>query len=80
MVWLIRSTTILAILLASGGSDNLVRLWNIETGKVTATLRGHTNIVFAIAFSPDGARLASGSTDKSIMLWKIPNSEGKEEK
>eukprot|EP00808_Paulinella_micropora_P027158 g16794.t1 len=34
-----------------------------------AVLRGHTNRVNAVACSPDGALVASGSSDKSIMVW-----------
>ncbi len=33
------------------------------------TLEGHTNVVFSIAFSPDGRTLASGSWDRRIKLW-----------
>jgi hypothetical protein len=33
------------------------------------TLEGHRNGVWSVAFSPDGAHIASGSADKSIKLW-----------
>src|SRR5262249_51154297 len=33
------------------------------------SLRGHTNSVFAVVFSPDGKTLASGSADRTITLW-----------
>ncbi len=55
--------------LASGGADNTVRLWNIETREVRRSLRGHSDFVSALRFSPDGATLAAGSLDGSIKLW-----------
>src|SRR5262249_4707414 len=33
------------------------------------TLTGHTDWIAAIAFSPDGARLASGSADATVRIW-----------
>jgi WD40 repeat protein len=53
----------------SDGRETVVLLLDMETGRVTHTLRGHTNIVQSIAFSPDGSRLASGGSDRSIRLW-----------
>src|SRR5262249_38329687 len=32
-------------------------------------LRGHKNVVFTVAFSPDGQTLASGSGDQTIRIW-----------
>src|SRR5436190_23307712 len=36
---------------------------------VAATLKGHTEIVYAVAFSPDGKYVVTGSFDKSLKLW-----------
>ena len=55
--------------LASGGGDNVIHLWDMDTGKRKMTLVGHTHWVFSLAFSPDGKTLASGSVDSDIRLW-----------
>lgn len=55
--------------LASGGEDHLVRLWDVRTGHLRQTLRGHSREVRSLCFSPDGRTLASGSLDDTIRLW-----------
>ena len=49
--------------LASGGKDNLIKIWDLANGNVLRTLYGHTSNVNALAVSPDGKLIASGSGD-----------------
>jgi WD40 repeat protein len=56
-------------LLASGSSDNTIRLWDTATATELRALKGHTRPVFSLAFSRDGRALASGSADQTIRLW-----------
>ncbi len=59
-------------LLAIGGSDGSVYLWQL-TGGLSLVLAAHTSDVTAIAFSPDGQLLASGGGDGRICLWSLPH-------
>lgn len=57
--------------LAACASDKSkkIELWDIEHQKQTAQLSGHTEAVTAMAFSPDGGKLASGAKDHTVILW-----------
>jgi RNA polymerase sigma factor (sigma-70 family) len=65
--------------LAAGGSarDNIVRLWDVQTGKLTGTLKGHEDAVVGLSFSPDGKTLAStgGQYDTTIRYWDVATGE-----
>jgi WD40 repeat protein len=56
--------------LAAGLGSGNIELWDVATGKSTAVLKGHTNAILSLAYSPDGKTLASGS-DGSIKLWDV---------
>ena len=51
---------------------NAIKLWDVTTGKTTATLYGHTQRVSSVAFSPDGKTLASlQQQGGTIKLWDV---------
>jgi WD40 repeat protein len=54
---------------SSGDYQGSLVVWDIETGKPIRILYGHTAEVQAVAFSPDGNLLASGSADGSVLIW-----------
>lgn len=58
--------------LASGSKGGFIRLWNAQTGKLTATLRSGREDVFALAYQHQRGLLASGGADNKISLWAIP--------
>jgi len=50
--------------IVSSGYDYTLRLWDAKTGQpIGQPLEGHKALVEALAFSPDGGRLVSGSLD-----------------
>lgn len=56
--------------LASGSSDQSIRVWQIPTGKTLRLMLGHRGEVEVVRFSPDGTILASGSSDRTLRLWE----------
>lgn len=61
--------------LASAGADRLVRIWDIETGRLLKSLRGHTRDIRAAVFTPDGQMLMTGSEDRTIRMWNPKTGE-----
>jgi len=58
-----------------GRTDRTVRLWDVSTGSLVQTLKGHTDGVQDVAFSPDGRLLASAALDRTVRLWDVSNDE-----
>src|SRR5262249_34662644 len=56
-------------LLASGGLDQSVRVWDAATYRELRTLNGHAAGVTSLVFRPDSLGLASGSEDGVVKIW-----------
>ena len=58
---------------ASGGWNGLACIWDQTTGQLLTTLKHGGEYVNAVAFSPDGQYLATGSDDPAgyIQIWSI---------
>jgi WD40 repeat protein len=50
-------------------NSKTVRVQNVQTGQVLATLSGHTSGITGLAWHPDGNLLASSSFDRSVRVW-----------
>jgi WD40 repeat protein len=50
-------------------SDNVVGIWDGETGKSICRLKGHGNWVLSVCFSPDNKRVLTASEDETARVW-----------
>lgn len=58
-------------ILASGGEDHTISLWQVHSSHLLNLLEQHRNSVRCVAFSSDGRMLASGGEDKTVRLWWV---------
>jgi WD40 repeat protein len=58
---------------ATGGCEQVVKLWNVASGKLEDVLSGHDGCICAIALSPDGQTLAAACDGGSVTIWDLPS-------
>jgi WD40 repeat protein len=59
--------TLLAAVDAEEGTK--INIWDVSKRKMVRTLKGHTDTIVCLRFTPDGKRLISSSKDKTIKFW-----------
>jgi len=62
-------------LLAGGGEDRTLTVWNVKSGEEVFSFTGFSKEVSSIAFSPDGSSLCAGSGDGMIRLLDLATGE-----
>ena len=62
-------------MLASGGKDKMVKVWDARSGSLLLALPGHGRAVDEVVFSPDGDTIASASRDRTLRLWDARSGE-----
>ncbi|MBL7919409.1 MAG: WD40 repeat domain-containing protein [Bacteroidia bacterium] len=63
-------------LIISGGHDDVLKMWDVNTGGLIKQFAGHEDWVYDICFSADEKYIYSASMDKTIKIWDI--SSGKQ--
>ncbi len=61
--------------LVSGSADCTVKIWELKTGLLIATLREHSEPVYSVAITPDNQKVVSGSSDNTIKIWQLNTGE-----
>jgi COMPASS component SWD3 len=62
-------------LIASGSSDNTVRLWNTHDPEENTVLSGHTSRIWDLDSTKDGGLLASASGDGDVRIWDVKSKD-----
>nr|KYP61085.1 Katanin p80 WD40 repeat-containing subunit B1 isogeny 1 [Cajanus cajan] len=59
------------VLVLSGASSGVIKLWDLEEAKMVRTLNGHRSNCTAVEFHPFGELFVSGSSDANLKIWDI---------
>jgi WD40 repeat protein/class 3 adenylate cyclase len=65
-------------LIATGGGEAAVRIWNADTGALVTQLLGHTGGLVNVDWAPDSHRLLTTASDGIAKIWAIEDAGGRE--
>lgn len=71
----ISSVVALSSKIVAGSTNGIVSVWNISNGEIIATWQAHAESVNSVAVTPDEQLVVSGSDDKTIKIWKLPQNK-----
>jgi len=57
-------------MVCTGSKDTTLKVWDVEKRKMMFDLPGHSDEVYCLKWSPDGQKVASGSKDKMMRIWR----------
>ncbi len=58
-------------LVASGGDDKAIKVWDVETGQLLQTLQSDSGKILDLAIAPDNQTIVSGAGDRMLRIWKL---------
>lgn len=63
--------------LALATADHSITVYDLARGKTSPEMKGHADAITSLRFAPDGARIASGSADKTLRVWVVADGSEK---
>ncbi|MGG6266190.1 hypothetical protein ACQ4M3_05040 [Leptolyngbya sp. AN03gr2] len=55
------------------GSQRTVKIWDLQAGREVCLLQGHQSLVTAVAVNEDQSLIVSGSEDRTVRIWGVPD-------
>ncbi len=59
----------------SASGDNTLILWDVASGEVIRTFKGHSDAATSVVFTPDERQIISSSADGTLILWDVASGE-----
>ena len=57
-------------MIVSGSKDSTLKVWDVKKKALMFDLPGHSDEIYDVDWSPDGEKVASGSKDKILRIWR----------